>query len=301
MESGLALSRKLALLLLGGSSAVLLWACVPAVEEDPIVPISATHTDFPLLGRHLSVDCEDCHIEGAAEQGLSSLRDNGWVDELSTSCLDCHIDTREDYFPNFNHGNGATCSAAGGCHSASDSCWREIAAPCIDVPTPVTGEPTPPPPGHNGDLALLFPLEGVHLGPGCTACHRGAFEEQRGGSDQCETCHARALPDGPGDDHYPPDQLTAPDSARGCKACHAAEDPTQKLLVPSDWTVDPVVHDFQWPHNGADECLDCHLSPGSQTATDYTCTSAGCHGDLSPNAYHADPNGPCADCHEEGV
>jgi hypothetical protein len=296
----LTLSNRLAILLAGGLSAGLFWACIPepTIPDGPVT--GSAHVDFPLVGSHLPVDCEDCHIAGAAEQGLASGFESGWVDELSMDCLGCHVDTREAYYPNFNHGNGATCSADGGCHSVTDNCWREVAAACLTPPpTPPTGEPTPPPPGHNGELALRFPLEGPHGGTACTACHPGAFDEQVGGANACESCHPRALPDGPGDGHYPPQNLTAGDGARGCKACHAAEGPDETLIVPPDWAAGGVVHDFHWPHNGADACLDCHLTPGSQTATDYTCTS-GCHDDLSAADYHADPNGPCADCHQRG-
>lgn len=289
--------QKAGFLLLGGWTALGVWSCVPE-PEPTVVPTQADpHTDFPLLGRHLSVDCESCHVAGAAEQGLESTNGNGWVDALDPSCLGCHTDTREAVFPGQNHGNAATCSEAG-CHASSDLCWRQVRGPCVDVPTPEPGV-TPPPFGHEGDRGLLFPLEGVHADIGCGTCHDGASDaEQAGGATQCEMCHTRA--DGPGVDHYVHPQGGG-DSDRGCKACHATEAADTKLIVPYSWFADFSRHDFIWPHNGAVDCKDCHTTPGSQSATDYDCS--GCHGpDATPlTPFHDNVNGACHDCHDDGL
>lgn len=293
-----------------------LWSCVPTDEpDDTAVPTSAPHENFPILGGHRAVECEDCHITGAQEQGLPSDEPNGWVTLIGTDCLGCHTDTRDEIFPN-GHKQQASC-ANSGCHSGSDDCWRSVRGDCIVVPT---GEP-PPPIGHEGERAILFPLEGPHDVEGCATCHTGtADEEQRGGHDNCEMCHDRPSPD-----HYAAERNRAPNDERMCKACHAAEAADGKLEVHASFgTADgAVVHDLYWPHNRiaidnapyplkgetswVSECIDCHQTPGVQDASGATCDY--CHVDdgdddepheMALPTIHDVFGGPCVDCHARG-
>lgn len=352
----------------GGLSAFLFWACIPVPEPTGSTDPADPHVDFPLIGGHLPAACNDCHIDGAIEQGLAQPGE-GWVDDIATECLGCHQDVVDQRFGG-SHKEGRSCGEAG-CHSISDESWGSgVPDPHLNFPlqgahgtldcddchvdaaaeqglTVQPGQQTgldtectschedtrtdlfgagahysptscgnngchasyhecwatvyggdctgePPQAGHVGDLAILFPLDAPHDVQGCSTCHAGAPAEQAGGSDDCMSCHTADRPA----DHYPP--YDAAKGERDCKACHAGEDATGKLLAPNAWGVDNVVHDFPVPHGGDAECTVCHTTPGSQSATDYTCTN-GCHGDLTTvSPLHQNFGGDCAGCHEDG-
>lgn len=295
--------------LTAGAAAVLVtWSCDQA---DPVPPPDVPlHQGFPILGAHAAVDCGACHIDGAREQGLPPERDTGWVNALRTDCLSCHQDTSASLFPG-GHKEGRGCGDSG-CHSASDLCWGQVWRACGDP-----GDTDPPPPAsHLGQTALNFPLEGPHA-LGCGECHALApdYTPEIGGGDDCTKCHERALPDGPGPDHYPPARAAAsPDRERGCKACHATNDATGKLLVSPDWTTTSYLHVAVWPHavveswdvlpavlraeeTWVSSCSDCHPTAGSYSAWQcVTCHVAGT--DISANGYHTDGT-PCIQCHAE--
>lgn len=300
--------------LIVGTSAALAWSCVPLPAEETGDPATGVpHEDFPIVGGHRAVGCDECHITGAAEQNLTPELPNGWVTAISTGCLGCHTDTRDTIFPT-GHKEQASCADAG-CHSASDDCWRNVRGDCVIVPP---GEP-PPPIGHEGDRAILFPLEGAHAGIDCGTCHTGAAdEEQRGGAEACEMCHTR-----PDAAHYPADRNRGPDDDRRCKACHAHEAANGALVVNTDFATDGVDHDLYWPHNRialgtppyapraetawVSSCISCHPTPGVQDEAGVECDA--CHvpegtandpGEIALTPIHANFNAACHTCHERG-
>ena len=184
---------------------------------------------------------------------------------------------------------------------------------CVIVPP---GEP-PPPIGHEGDRAILFPLQGPHANIDCGTCHTGASDaEQRGGASKCELCHTR-----PSLDHYPADSNRGPDDDRQCKACHANEAANGALVVNDDFGADGVDHGLYWPHNRiqidtppygpkaeADwvtTCVSCHPTPGVQDEAGSSCdachvTNASAPGEITLPPIHANFSAPCHTCHERG-
>lgn len=108
------------------------------------------NTDFPLTGAHLTVSCEECHIDGL-------------YNNASSDCFACHDDDYEEV-DDPNHLEGQFDHNCAICHS--DAAW-----------TPATMD------HDNTD----FPLRGAHITVNCGECHiNGQFE---GTSSECFWCH----------------------------------------------------------------------------------------------------------------
>lgn len=291
----------------GAAVAIVAWACQP-VEDTQVPDPPPFHSGFLLSGAHQALDCDTCHIGSAVEQGLPPERETGWVTALGVGCLDCHRDTTAQLFPG-GHKNGASCAEVG-CHSASDFCWAQVWRACGDP-----GDTDPPAPAtHDGQTALNFPLEGVHA-LGCAECHANApdFSGELGGGDRCTDCHGRLDTDGIDGTHYPPDRTGGDDKERDCKACHAKNDSTGKLLVPATWADQTYFHVALSPHATVESwdvnppvlraetdwvgCASCHPSPGNYAA--WSCDSAGCHTPDTLSLSHPGylQNNTCAGCH----
>ncbi|MEZ4320208.1 MAG: hypothetical protein R3F61_22205 [Myxococcota bacterium] len=284
------------------------WSCVPEEEEVPI-PTSGVHAEFPLTGAHSAQNCERCHIDAAAEQGLTPANDPEFVTQLGIDCLGCHTDTVQQKFPG-GHMDGRTCADGGGCHSTSDWCWKQVRTDCGDILVDDTGIEI----DHSVEPLLdIFPLDGPHQ-LGCSSCHAGAESNERGYAKFCDNCHADDRPA----DHYPPPRDGAESKERGCKACHSGENAQRQLLVPASWASNATRHDFIWPHAVVQDwdvsppvlraeddwtysCDGCHLTAQYTT---YTCSEA-CHtrAEINPlSSLHENATYDiCADCHEEGI
>jgi hypothetical protein len=292
------------------SVALIGWSCVP--EEDPVDtgPPMGVHALFPLTGAHAGQNCDACHVDGAVEQGLASPGSGDFITNLAIECETCHLDVTQAFFPQ-GHMEGRSCADGGGCHSASDFCWKQVRTDCGDIVLDDTGIEI----NHSVEpLSDIFPLDGPHGALSCGDCHPGQESEQRGGAMFCDDCHEADRPI----DHYPPPREGAESKERGCKACHASENADRQLVVPADWTSNASVHDFIWPHsvvNDWDEippvlkleddwttsCDGCHLTANYDT---YICSEA-CHtrAEIDPlSSLHANVTyDQCADCHAEGI
>ncbi|MCB9675423.1 MAG: hypothetical protein H6737_09930 [Alphaproteobacteria bacterium] len=276
-------------------------------EADDPIPTNAVHALFPLSGAHSAQNCEVCHVEGAAEQGLTPSNDPEFVTALGLDCLGCHTDTQQQTFPS-GHMDGRSCADGGGCHSTSDWCWKQVRTDCgalddTGIEINHTVEP----------LSDLFPLDGPHA-LGCGSCHAGDEANERGGAKFCDNCHEADRPAG----HYPPQRVGAESKERGCKACHAGENANRQLVVPASWAANASVHDFHWPHAVVEDwdvnpqalrspddwttsCDGCHVT--AQYGS-YTCSEA-CHtrAEINPlSSLHENVTySECADCHAHGT
>jgi hypothetical protein len=108
---------------------------------------------FPLLGAHLTADCNSCH------QSASSLR----FEPLGVECVDCHLaDYQGTTQPNHVEGNlGTACEE---CHSITAFSWSGA-----------------------GFSHQFFPLTGGHDIQDCNRCHTpGDFS---GTPTECYACH----------------------------------------------------------------------------------------------------------------
>ncbi len=111
---------------------------------------------FPLLGRHASASCEQCH------SSYSSLR----FEPLGVQCIDCHRnDFNSTVNPNHRLSNFSTDCLE--CHSLTESSWSGA--------------------GFNHSF---FPLSGGHQISNCFTCHGQNFT---GLSSSCYSCHSTAF------------------------------------------------------------------------------------------------------------
>lgn len=96
-------------------------------------------TDWPLEGKHNSVECRNCHFEYTPEEEITSQQFSG----LETDCIQCHENVHDTQFEQ----NGITnCTR---CHDSES--WF--------------------PNNFNHD-STAFPLEGKHAEIECTDCHK---------------------------------------------------------------------------------------------------------------------------------
>lgn len=110
---------------------------------------------FPLVGKHVTADCYDCHINASA-----SLLNFG---PLGVQCIDCH---RTDYesTTNPNHVTGNFSTDCAGCHPMTAFSWTGASI--------------------NHDM---FPLTGGHAISICNECHK--TPDYSSTSPECASCH----------------------------------------------------------------------------------------------------------------
>jgi hypothetical protein len=114
-------------------------------------------TKFPLLGKHKTVDCSDCHTKGDFKTPVPHAK-----------CMDCHQDAHHGQFNAQNHGECAPC------HNEAN--WK-----------PSTF-------GVKEHAATKYPLEGLHVPVACDKCHvpkgaKGRDTEFTTTATQCKDCH----------------------------------------------------------------------------------------------------------------
>jgi hypothetical protein len=135
------------------------WGRWGTGQEKPVKPSQdvqkwtvETHdgTNFPLVGRHRTVACAECHIKGVFEG-------------TPTSCEACHWDRRQD--DRYRLRLGAQC---GDCHTPMS--WKSV-----------------PPNAWDHETMTGFRREGVHRTLDCAECHGEDFRKVGG---DCYSCHA---------------------------------------------------------------------------------------------------------------
>jgi hypothetical protein len=136
-------------------------ACADCHNEDSfrrtgdMASFDHDRTDFPLEGRHVSVDCRDCHTSGRMTDALPHQ-----------ACTDCHTDYHEGQFAAGGRTRDcADCHLVEGFEASTFSFEQHAQAG--------------------------FPLEGAHVATPCFACHlkeeKWVFREI---GNRCIDCHA---------------------------------------------------------------------------------------------------------------
>ena len=115
-------------------------------------------TDFPLLGKHKTVACNDCHTKGDFKAPVPHAK-----------CVDCHQDAHRGQFR--PRADGGECAA---CHT-------------VEGFTPSTF-------GVKEHAATRYPLEGKHEAVACAKCHlpKGKDTLFKITQTQCKDCHQDA-------------------------------------------------------------------------------------------------------------
>jgi mRNA-degrading endonuclease YafQ of YafQ-DinJ toxin-antitoxin module len=258
-------------------------------------------TQFPLMGRHQSADCQSCH-PGTLEQRFVGT---------PITCAGCHItDYQATSLPNHAAvGFGTDCES---CHGIATPSWAG---------------------GFNHD-ATGFPLTGAHIATDCASCHKDAVFDgtptecvachqgdfagtdnpqhaSAGFSTDCATCHNTSSWDGATFDHSQTDfPLTGKHQNKECRACHGdnlfAGKPTDCFAChANDFSTaqDPA-------HTGpgfSTDCVDCHTTAGWKPADfDHNATAfplTGEHAETDCQSCHVNNNyqlvyTDCFQCHQ---
>jgi hypothetical protein len=276
---------------------------------------------FPLEGRHLSVECGACHLNGVIKGAPTRCYDCHWVrrqddryrTRLGTNCEGCHR-PMSWLAVNWNHegGTGTRLSpvhrALGceSCHKGED--FKAQAADCTSChqrdyqraanPNHLSaGFPT------NCDVChrvyqsswqqavfnhnASFPLVGTHAAQACATCHRDGV--YRGRSQDCYSCH-KADYDRTQDPNH-----AAAGYATACDSCHRATDANFKggvttshnsfLLAGVHATqVCAACHRNNVYRGTPRDCFPCHQAKYTQTT--------------NPNHAAASFSTTCDSCHK---
>lgn len=138
--------------------------CAQCHTEQTFKPSTFTLTKhaeakFPLMGAHVAVPCNDCHIKNGATKPTFHF--------ASTRCETCHSDKHKGEFAKF-----MAELSCGRCHSSQD--WKIVSF---------------------DHVATRFPLIGKHLGVRCVECHKEQVVRgtkvflYQGSPLECQSCH----------------------------------------------------------------------------------------------------------------
>lgn len=271
-------------------------------------------TSFPLVGAHLQIGCQICHIDDAG----------GAFSTLDTDCASCHLEEYQTAasIDHVERGFSTDCQK---CHSPL--AWSDVVA------------------FEHAVVANGFALVGAHarlrceschimpdLEPiftaasqnDCITCHQDDYQREHDGTGfttTCLDCHTTDTWVGPSFDHAIVSngfELVGGHSQLACESCHL-QPGNELIFTPAnqDDCVACHLNDFQREHADdgfADTCLDCHTVDTWERATfDHANASngfdlIGIHDQLPCSACHIQPgNQPifspadendCITCHQ---
>ncbi len=289
-------------------------------------PTRAFHKDttFPLEGRHLTVACSSCHVNGVTTSTPVTCESCHWIrrqddvyrTRLGTACGECH--SPMGWTPaRWNH-EAATGVALNAAHRtlACDTCHADgrfvgTAPTCLschqrdydatlapnhrEAGFPATSCEQCHRPSDvtfaqaHFNHAEVFVLTGIHSTQACEACHTAG--RYAGTPRECVGCHRADF-----------ERTTAPNHvaagfSTACETCHGT--------APPDWLgagTEAVNHQAFFPLvglHGTQSCATCHVN-GRYAGTPRECV--GCHRTdydrtASPNHAAAGLATTCESCH----
>ena len=283
---------------------------------------AVTHdkTNFPLVGKHRTVPCSECHLKGVMQGTPTECeachwyrkQDDRYKLQLGLQCDQCH--TPFDWKrikPNTWDHQQVTGFRLEGIHKTLDcfQCHKEtIFSPqpgdCYDCHREDYREASEPNHAANGfpsdckacHHSMLtwegahydhsaFPLKGNHKTADCASCHQSGVYQ--GLPSQCVDCHIKDYNATSNPNHRQAGYST------DCERCHGSDALT--------WTgakVDHSVFPLRGKHLTAD-CGDCHVN-GQYTGILQECS--GCHmsdynATTNPNHKKAGYSTDCESCH----
>ncbi|MGB7217285.1 MAG: cytochrome c3 family protein [Vicinamibacterales bacterium] len=314
---------KLWSIVLTSAAALLLLAIVQASPQFD-TPNRAFHnaTAFKLEGKHQTVACESCHLNGQFRGTPTGCYDCHWVrrqddrlqTRLGTQCEQCHRPTAWTAI-NWNHASTGMALNADHRQIACETCHRNAnfkapAADCVSCHQkdylattspkhatagfPVTCEGCHKPSdsrwqGGTGGFShnSVFALVGVHATATCVACH--VNNVYRGTARTCVGCHQADY-----NRTTNPNHVTA-NFSTNCESCHRATDASFQGATFNHNSVFALVG----VHATA-TCVACHVN-NIYRGTARTCV--GCHQadynrTTSPNHVAANFPTTCETCHQ---
>jgi hypothetical protein len=209
-------------------------------------------TDYPLEGKHLTVECKSCH-----KQNLTAKLSFG-------QCTDCHKDYHKGQLkkPGIKS-DCKDCHTLAGFTNSNFTIERHnkgefllegshLATPCISC--------------HKKDKEWVF----KDLKKNCVDCHENIHKsfiaEKYFGNQKCESCHSVTAWSKVKFDHNTTNfKLTGKHAEAECKKCHFKQDP--------DGTIKQRFSDLKG------RCLDCHTDVhNNQFDTSEIASCTNCHG-----------------------
>ena len=209
-----------------------------AVWEEPFFDHDK-NTEYRLLGGHLEVACNDCHVEPIFEVKLETTCNSCHLDDdphelsLGEQCENCHtevnwqdplfFDHDLSPFPLLGMHGEAECidchetqvftdteSQCISCHSDDDPHRGNFDDQCAACHNPVGWDKWT----FDHDLQTDFALTGAHIEVACNDCHRSPLAKMKTIDSSCGSCHrASDLHDG--------------EFGSDCGRCHSAESFTE--------------------------------------------------------------------------
>ena len=262
-------------------------------------------SDFVLREKHLSLECEKCHVAGKKYREASTQcsvchrKDDVHKGSLGAKCADCHNQTNWKEFK-FDHGTTrfaltekhvsvkcVECHKVGssykdapracvGCHKKDDDSakghkglYGEKCESCHGVHLWKTLH-------FNHDTDTKYALQGKHSSTKCVECHTGKLYSTIKLSRECYTCHKK-------------DDKHKESLGKDCASCH----------IEKNWKESPKFDHAKskFPLLGKHiktECKECHKSAMFKEAPK-DCYS--CH--KKDDKHKENLGEKCADCHSE--
>jgi hypothetical protein len=280
---------------------------------------AASHdqTNFPLLGRHRSVPCGECHLKGVIAGTPSACeachwdrkQDDRYQLRFGIHCADCHtpFDWKKLKANSWDHGqmtgfalagvhktmDCAACHTGNGFQGKAQDCYACHRGQYQGAANHVSG-------GYSTDCRQChfsmtswtgaqtghtsFPLLGRHLAIACADCHKNNVFI--GTTRECVGCHLKDYNAALNPNHKLAGYST------DCVSCHGNAAQT--------WLNAAFNHNLVWPLLGAHKNLDCNLchAAGYNLPRDcYGCHKAAYDNTTNPNHRQAGYSTNCQDCH----
>ncbi len=278
------------------------YACHPTGDADG----SFNHdlSNFPLTGAHLTVACEDCHVNGYTQPPSTVCSDchqnnyNGTTNPnhqslgIAITCETCHTTNpgwQPAQFPQHNQyfellGQHATITDCNACHNGNYNLTSTECLPCHqndynNATNPnhlAAGIPTSCENCHTANgwspstfnhSTTGFTLDGAHAALQCSTCHQGIIT---GLSPDCVSCHQTDYNNAANPNHVAAGLPTT------CQDCH-----TTTAWIPSTFNHGTTGFQLLGVHAQI-QCSECHQ--GTVTGLSPNCLP--CH----QSEYNSAPN-----------
>lgn len=291
------------------------------------IPASFDHnlTNFPLTGRHITVNCTLCHTSGYSGTPTecvschlvnynSTSNPNHISAGFPTTCNDCHstsawqpaqFDHDGSYFPIYSGKHKDKWNNCSDCHTIQNNfsifscidCHEHRKSEMDDEHSGINGyvyestaclscHPTGRKEGAFNHNNTDFILEGAHKSAECSQCHQSGYA---GTTTNCFDCHNSDYTSSSNPNH---NVLSIP---ADCKSCHS----TNPGWSPASFPIHNEFFVLTGRHlEVANDCNSCHS--GNYSTTQNLCI--GCHQAAYNNAQNPNhtasgiPSG-CSDCH----
>jgi predicted CXXCH cytochrome family protein len=174
----------------------------------------STDTDYDLLGGHVDIACNDCHVEPIFEVALDTtcrschLEDDIHEEFLGSQCEGCHtevnwqdpvfFDHDLSSFPLLGAHNENECedchatqlfkdieNTCSSCHTEDDPHRGNFTGSCDSCHNPVAWELWV----FDHDTQTDFALVGAHIRVACNDCHRSELNKMKAIDNNCGSCH----------------------------------------------------------------------------------------------------------------